>query len=192
MARAPLPHGELHGELTIEDLADVPDDGHRYELIDGALIVTPAPGTNHQICVVRMVHLLHGHLPPELTVLVAPYDYVISRTTKLQPDLLVARTEDLGPSNLQVAPLLVVEVLSPSTRYLDLGAKRLAYADAGVPNYWIVDPDPEGPALSVLTRGPDGTYATVAGASGDEAWTDPVLGVTVVPSRLVGPVPTAS
>jgi Uma2 family endonuclease len=177
-------------ELTIDDLADAPDDGHRYELIDGGLIVTPAPGTNHQICVGRLHVLLYDHMPAGLTTLLGPYDYVISRTTKLQPDLLVARTSDLGPKNLQVTPLLVVEVLSPSTRYLDLGSKRLRYAAAGVPNYWIVDPDPEAPSLTALTLELDGGYHEAAVVRDEEAWTDPVLGVTVVPARLVGPVPT--
>lgn len=179
-------------ELTIEDLADVPDDGHRYELIDGGLIVTPAPDTNHQTCVGRLFLLLHAGLPPALTVMLSPYDYVISRTTVLEPDLLVARTQDFGSANLQVTPLLVIEVVSPSTRYLDLGAKRLRYAAAGVPNYWIVDPNLDTPGLTALALSPSGDYLESAVVTGDQAWTDPVLGVTIVPSRLVGPLPTPS
>jgi len=170
----------------------MPDDGHRYELIEGALIVTPSPATNHQICSMRLGYLLHRRLPPELTVLAAPYDYVINKSTVLEPDLLIARTEDLTPQNLQVTPVLVVEILSPSTRRLDMGTKRTVYADAGVPGYWIVDVSAKVPSLTVLTLGVGGGYDEAAMVAGDEAWTDPVLGVTVVPARLVGPVPLPS
>jgi Uma2 family endonuclease len=188
MAEVLLPHGEL----TVEDLANVPDDGHRYELIDGGLIVTPAPGFNHQICVGRLYVLLQGSVPPELTVMLGPFDYIIGRNTLLEPDLLVARTEDFGPANLQITPLVVIEILSPSTRYYDRGTKRLRYAAAGVPNYWIIDPNPEACSLTVLTLGSGGGYDETAVVTGDEEWTDPVLGVTIVPARLVGPVPPAS
>jgi Uma2 family endonuclease len=188
MAEVLLPRGEL----TIDDLAVMPDDGHRFELIDGALIVTPSPATNHQVCSMRLGYLLHGRLPPELTVLAAPYDYVISESTVLEPDLLVTRTEDLTSLNLQVTPLLVVEILSPSTRRLDLGTKRTVYADAGVPGYWIIDVAGRLPSLTVLTLGSGGGYDETAVVTGDEEWTDPVLGVTVVPARLVGPLPPAS
>src|ERR1700722_4266954 len=90
MAKVLLPHGEL----TVDDLAAMPNDGHRYELIDGGLIVTAAPGFNHQICVGRLHLLLHGGLAPDLTVMLGPFDYAIGPKTQLEPDLLVARTED--------------------------------------------------------------------------------------------------
>jgi Uma2 family endonuclease len=175
-------------ELTIEDLADVEDDGHRYELIDGGLIVTPAPGFDHQICVGRLYLLLHGRVGQDFTVILSPFDYVISGNTKLEPDLLVARTEDFGPANLQVTPLLVIEILSPSTRYLDLGTKRLRYAAAGVPNYWIVDPNPADPSLTALALDPDGSYQEAAVVTGERSWIDPLFGATIVPARLVGQV----
>jgi Uma2 family endonuclease len=108
---------------------------------------------------------------------------------------VVARTEDFGFKDLRVTPLVVIEVLSPSTRYYDQGTKRLRYAAAGVPNYWIVDPDPEAPSVTALCLGPlgsDGGYHEAAVVTGDQEWTDPVLGVTVVPARLVGPAPAAS
>lgn len=171
--------------LTEEDLRHLPDDGHRYELVDGALLVTPAPGGRHQVCVVRLLALLHASRPPGLTVLVAPYDFRVSASTVLQPDLLVFRSADLGEVALDTAPLLVVEVLSPSTRLTDLGTKRLAYEAAGVPAYWVVDPIR--PSLTVLhLRG--GRYAEHVTVSGDTPYpaTYP-FEVTVVPAGLVDP-----
>ena len=169
--------------LTVDDLERLPDDGHRYELVDGTLIVTPAPATAHQRCVVRLVVLLAAAAGPDLEVLVAPYDWVVGPATLFQPDVLVARRADLGPKRLERPPVLAVEVLSPSTRRVDVATKRLAYADAGVPHYWLVDPD--GPSLTALRLG-GGSYVEEASVAGAEGWTagSPVP-VTVVPAALV-------
>ena len=86
--------------LTEDDLAAMPDDGHRYELIDGTLIVTPAPGLHHQICVTALGILLGTVMPPELRVLVAPFDVRLSRLTVLQPDMLVASKSDFDEARL--------------------------------------------------------------------------------------------
>jgi len=169
--------------LTYDDLQGMPDDGHRYELVDGVLLVTPAPGTIHQTCVVSLVALLHAARDRDHSVLVAPYDYRVRSTTVLQPDLLVARRADLGERMLERVPLLVVEVHSPSTRLADLGTKRLAYESAGVPCYWMVDPDQ--PRLTVLSLS-DGRYVEEASVAGDQPYEASYpFTMTVVPSRLV-------
>jgi Uma2 family endonuclease len=169
--------------LTEDDLATMPEDGHRYELLDGVLIVTPSPNINHQICVGSLHVLLHAARGTEHTVLFAPFDVRLASTTVLEPDLLVFRTGESTPARLERAPLLVVEVLSPSTRRIDLGSKRLAYQDAGVPAYWLVDPD--APSLTVLRLG-DGTYVEEAVVTGDEVYeADFPFPVTVVPARLL-------
>jgi len=175
-----LPWGD---PLTYDDLQRMPDDGHRYELVDGVLLVTPAPGSAHQVCVVALVTLLHNHCPPGLVVLTAPYDYVVNTTTVLQPDLLVAHRDDLSEANLTRTPLLVVEVRSPSTWRTDLGTKRLAYEGAGVPHYWVVDPDEPGAVVFALQ---EGSYQETARAAGDEELeiTEP-FPLTLVPQRLV-------
>lgn len=162
----------------------MPDDGHRYELVDGVLLVTPAPGTIHQSCVVSLVALLHAGRGQDHSVLVAPYDYRVRSTTVLQPDLLVARRADLGERLLERVPLLVVEVHSPNTRLADLGTKRLAYESAGVPSYWMVDPDE--PRLTVLTLR-DGRYVEEANVVGNQLYEASYpFAVTVVPARLLG------
>ncbi len=169
--------------LTEDDLATMPDDGHRYELLDGALLVTPAPNVSHQRFVTRLLVLLDGARQQGLEVFVAPTDVRLSSITVLEPDVLVVRTADLTPARVEGPPLLVVEVLSPSTRRIDLGSKRLAYEAAGVPAYWLVDPDV--PSLTVLELDA-GAYVERATVAGDEPFhaTFP-FDVTVVPVRLL-------
>ena len=169
--------------FTEDDLADRPDDGHRYELIDGALFVTPAPNVRHQLVVARLVVLLHGARQPDQDVFPAPLDIRLSPSTVLQPDVLVARREDLTSARLEAAPLLVVEVLSSTTRRIDLGTKRLAFEAAGVPAYWVVDPDV--PSLIVLELDA-GRYVVRATVTDEEPFHATVpFPVTVVPARLL-------
>jgi len=78
-------------EFTRADLEGMPDDGRRYELIDGSLIVTPAPRIGHQRAVGNLHLLLRAHCPPELEVILAPFDVALATDTIVQPDLLVAR-----------------------------------------------------------------------------------------------------
>ena len=150
--------------VTYADLADTPDDGHRYELIDGTLVVTPAPSRRHQRAVLRLATLLAA-APPELEVLTAPFDVKISEVTALQPDVLVLARDEPADRFLTTPPLLVAEVLSASTRRFDLLMKRSVYEAFGVASYWIVDPD--APSVTVLELS-DGTYVEVAAATGEE------------------------
>lgn len=176
------------GAFTVDDLEAFPDDGHRYELYDGALVVTPSPIPLHQRVSANLFRALDGAAPPALEVLTAPLDWRISRTRQFQPDLLVVSRRApgaLGPRVIET-PLLAVEILSPSTRLLDLGAKRRAYADAGLRHYWIVDPDADAPSITVLRLSPAGEYDVAAAGQGDEpvAVADPFT-VSVVPADLV-------
>lgn len=173
-----------HSEpLTVDDIDNPPDDGHRYELIDGCLIVTPSPSMRHQIASMNLAYVLYTALPPELRVLTAPFDWIVDAHTKLQPDLLVLRRTDPGPGALHVPPVLAVEILSPSTRHLDLGTKRLAIAAAGAAHYWIVDPEvPSVIAFDLV----DGEFTEVGAAAGDDVlMLDRPFPVTVVPARLL-------
>ncbi len=169
--------------FTYDDLQGMPDDGYRHELLDGVLLVTPAPSIPHQVCVTALWDILRHHRRAGEIVLIAPVDYVISPSTVLEPDVLVARTADLTPANLPATPLLVVEVLSPSTRRIDRTAKRLAYEEAGVPAYWLVDPDV--PSVTVLEL-VDGTYEEVAVVAGDQSFTvSRPYPVEIIPARLL-------
>jgi Uma2 family endonuclease len=170
--------------LTYDDLAALPDDdGHRYELIDGSLIVTPAPRMRHQVVVGNLHLALRAGCPRELVVFLAPFDVVLSINTVMQPDLLVARRSDLTEANLPAPPVLAVEVLSPSTRRIDLGTKRLAFEAAGVASYWVIDPDE--PSLTAFEL-EGAAYRQVARVVGDEAWASArPFAVSVVPAELV-------
>jgi len=168
--------------LTYDDLQAMPDDGHRYELVDGVLIVTPAPRRVHQLVAGSLFIHLTQAAPEELVVLQAPFDYFVSELTVLQPDILVARWADTTERNLPAPPVLAVEVLSPSTRRIDAGTKRLAFEAAGVPHYWMVDPD--GPSILALEL-VDGVYREAAPVIGADTFavTSP-FAFSVVPADL--------
>lgn len=171
------------GDWTVDDLDALPDDGLRYELVDGVLLVSPAPRVLHQCAQARMLVALAGAAPAGVEVLAAPVDVMLSRTRSLQPDLVVYGRDQLRQAKATGLPLLCVEVLSPSTRATDLTLKRHVLEQAGVRSYWLVDPDV--PSLTVLEL-VDGAYRETAAVTGDEAY-DAVrpFAVRVVPSTLV-------
>jgi len=128
-------------EWTVDDLAHTPDDGLRYELVDGVLLVSAAPSNLHQIVLGELYVLLRAACPADARVMLAPTDFQPTRRRSLQPDLLVAWRRDVGTDPITAPLLLAVEVLSPSTRSVDLLLKRGLYAESGVTAYWVVDPD---------------------------------------------------
>lgn len=170
-------------EFTRADLEGMPDDGRRYELIDGSLIVTPAPRIGHQRAVGDLYVLLRAHCPPDLEVILAPFDVALATDTIVQPDLLVARRSDFTDRDLPVAPLLALEVLSPSTRHIDLGLKRARYETAGTASYWVFDPGE--PSLTVWELR-EGRYVEASRASGDQVCdVSQPYPMRLVPSELV-------
>ena len=151
--------------LTRADLEDLPDDGHRYELIDGVLIVSPGPQLPHQEMVGNLYLLLRAACTPHLKVVLAPFAVALADDTEMQPDILVAPRQQFTRKELPGPPLLAVEVLSPSTRRIDLLLKRDRLQSAGVASYWLVDPDE--PSVTVLEL-QDGQYVEVGQASARE------------------------
>lgn len=184
-----LPHGH---PFTVHDLEELPEDGNRYELIDGMLLVSPAPGTNHQTVVFELAVRLRERCPAGMRTFVAPFAVRTSESVELQPDVLVTRDADLTPKNLPVAPLLAVEVLSPSSVITDLNNKKAVYERMGVPSYWVVDP--VDPTLTVFELDRSTMrYELVAEVAGDKAFeaTQP-FAVRIVPADLLGGLPTAA
>jgi Uma2 family endonuclease len=171
------------GEFTFEDLDALPDDGMQYELVDGVLLVTPSPAPLHQRAVLEIAVLLRAACPPELEVFVAPLDFRPTSRRSLQPDVLVARREDVGTGALQRPLVLAVEVLSDSTKSTDQLLKRALYAEAGVPSYWLFDPWKPELAVLELTGEQYTEYAVVRGADAFDAVRP--FGVRVVPAELV-------
>ena len=168
-----LPFGRA---ITRADLQALPDDGHRYELIDGVLIVTPAPRIRHQDIVFSLAVALKAAAPAHLKVLFAPVDVVLADDTVMEPDVLVAPRQDFTEFDLPTAPLLAVEVLSPSTRAFDLMVKKERLQRAGCPHYWVVDPGGQSsrggsgePSIIAWTL-TDGEYVEAAQATGDESF----------------------
>ena len=171
--------------FTVHDLDGMPDDGRRYELIDGELLVSSAPGLRHQTIGYRLHRLLDDACPDELYVIAAPFAVQTDLSNEVQPDVLVARFDELTDKNLPAAPVLAVEVLSPSGRLIDLNLKRAAYERMGTPSYWILDP--EVPDLLVLELNADGRYEEMARVVGDEIFeARRPFEVRVVPTELLG------
>jgi Uma2 family endonuclease len=129
--------------LTYDDYAALPDDGRRYELYEGELVMTPSPRTRHQVVIGNLYVLMREHVLGRGLgeVFLSPIDVILSRITVLQPDLVYVESGRLAVVTeraLEGAPTLVVEVLSPSTDARDRGVKQALYARYGVPYYWIV------------------------------------------------------
>lgn len=128
------------GPFTPEDREAMPEDGRRVELIDGCLVVSPSAGRPHNDVVMQLFRQLDSACPADVTIYCVPYDYRLADGSELVPDITVARTADLGDKRITRTPLLVVEVVSPSSRWMDPLVKRAKYEAAGVPAYWIADP----------------------------------------------------
>jgi Uma2 family endonuclease len=131
---------------TVDDLARMPDDGSRYEIIDGELLVTPSPRYWHQLVLLALASRLRPYVRSlGLTLLIAPADVRVSRKTQVEPDLFVlpeSRVIDHRTLWVKMRGLLLaIEALSPSTADVDRGKKRALYLAHGVPEYWIVDVD---------------------------------------------------
>ncbi len=136
---------EVHG-WTAEMVRALPDDGKRYEVIDGELFVTPAPTWRHGDAVLALVRLLDGYLREHAIghLKIAPQDVEFDRRNLVEPDLFVVPlVEGRKPSEWSEVRrlLLVVEVLSPGTARADRLRKRALYQREQVPDYWIVDAD---------------------------------------------------
>jgi Uma2 family endonuclease len=136
---------EIVPKLTFEQFRQLPDDGKQYELVCGEVHLTPSPTTKHQIILYRLVSSLDVYLSknPLGKLLFAPLDVRLSVDTALQPDLIFianAHAAIIQEDYIRGTPDLVVEVLSPSTTAHDRATKSPIYAEAGVGEMWIIDP----------------------------------------------------
>ena len=141
--------------LTYEDLRDTPDDGRRYEIIGGELIVSPAPVPEHQELLGCLFLLFAAFVNARRLgkVYLSPIDVGLFDHDNVQPDLIFIARDRLGivgPTRIEGAPDLVLEVLSPGTRHLDQVRKAALYATAGVREYWLVDPEARSIAVLAL------------------------------------------
>jgi Uma2 family endonuclease len=132
--------------LTVENYKLLPETGPRYQLIQGDLYMAPAPNRFHQEISRNLQFELHSYLKrhPIGKLFNAPFDVYLDEVNVFQPDIIIVLNERLGiltEEGAEGAPDLVVEILSPKTRRLDLMNKKQEYARAGVKELWIIDPE---------------------------------------------------
>lgn len=136
--------GEAQG-WTYSEYARLPDDGNRYEVIDGEVCVTPAPGPRHQRVAAELFYILRQYVREYgLGEMLWDVDLLFVSGQFLRPDMLFVPVEaaaGVSDRGMEETPGLVVEVLSPHSRRIDRIRKPPRYRDFGVPEYWVVDPD---------------------------------------------------
>ena len=169
------------GPWAFDDLADLPDDGRRYEVVDGSLLVSPPPGQWHQTIGAELLHQLGAQCPPSWRVV---YEWPLPLGTDGRvPDLAVVRAGASARGRRSPYPIgpehvgMVVEVVSRSSRKTDRFAKPGEYADAGIPLFWRVETEPE--LVLLAHRLEQGRYEQVAevrdGAEVEVPWGTAVL-----------------
>jgi Uma2 family endonuclease len=150
--------------FTIGDLHALPDDGLRYELIDGSIIVSPSATIGHNVIARWLANILEDACPTDEWVVSTDQSATIDDRNEPRPDLVVARTLHVARSPFPISDAsLVGEVVSPNSALRDTETKRGLYARARVPAYWIVAPDDEKGVISLAELRLDGRqyrYAT--------------------------------
>ncbi len=170
---------------TADDLASLPDDGKRYEVIGGELIMSPSPSRRHQLASSYLLRSIQTHLDTtdKGVVLAAPFDVHLGRNDVVQPDIVVVLTENserLKEFGIVGPPDLIIEILSPSTARVDRIRKTATYATFGVPEYWLVDPEHH----SILAqRLVEGLYLPIESRDGSIR-SEVVAGLTIDPADV--------
>lgn len=151
-----------HG-VTYDQYAEMPDDGQRYEVLDGMLeLMSPGPSTPHQSVSRELQFLLMQSCRTDYILFHAPIDVILSDTNVVQPDILLihrSREHIIAKRGIEGSPDLVVEILSPGSRRRDKVRKFTIYAAHGVPEYWVVDA--ESRTLEQFRLGDDGRYGLI-------------------------------
>ncbi len=179
------------GQWTYEDYLKLPDDGRRFEIIEGVLYVTNAPNIDHQFSSMEISHQMKTFADEHKLgyVLAAPFEIHLSaRTRPVLPDVIFIKSEHwpgAGVSYFEGAPDLIVEVLSPSTRRTDQVVKFTAYEQAGVSEYWIVDPKSKIVQVYVLSGREYGLLGEFLGE--DVVQSSVLAGLQIVARTLFNP-----
>lgn len=144
--------------FTYKDYLELPDDGNRYEIIEGELIMTPAPIPKHQIVSMELLLQLKLFVDKHQLGLVfhPPCDVLLTEKDLVQPDIFFIAQKNrkiITEKNIQGVPDLIIEILSPATAYYDLIEKKELYEKFGVKEYWIVDPKKQWIEIYTLGEG---------------------------------------
>jgi Uma2 family endonuclease len=160
-------------DWTVDDLASLPED-LRFELIDGRLILSPSPLLFHQFCMLRLCFALEENCPEDVAVS-CDQSVRIDSSSAPRPDVVLVR--EAGADRALVLAtdvLLAVEVISPESSVRDRHDKLKLYADAGIPEYWIIDPRGERVTFTAFSLDGNGAYRQVVQTDGlvtiDRPW----------------------
>lgn len=145
-------------DLTYWEYTLLPDDGNRYEILEGELQMTPSPKTKHQVVSRNLLVEISLFLKKNKIgkVFGAPYDVILSQDNVVKPDIIFISNDNLKiitEDNVQGSPDLLIEILSPSSQDNDRNKKKVIYETYGVKEYWIVDPDLEVVDVYILKDG---------------------------------------
>src|SRR5262245_13212336 len=176
------------GEWTYQDYLNLPDDGRRYEIIEGVLYVTNAPDIDHQFTVMEIAFQIKQFVAEQKLgyILIAPFEVHLSETSRpVQPDVLFIKTErwpQPGAKFFEGAPDLIVEVLPPATSRVDRYIKFSAYERARVLEYWLANPKTRSVEIFSLS---EGEYLQFGEFTEDEIIRSAVFeGLTITTSTL--------
>ena len=173
--------------LTVDDYRELPEGPPHYQLIQGRLLVSPSPNRYHQVVCQNLLVLLRSHLDknPIGEVFQAPSDVYLTSYDAYQPDLYFvsnANAEILTPQGAAGAPDLVIEILSPGTEHYDRDLKRKVYAQAGVKELWLIDPDAK--QIQVVRLNPPTDQAPAAYGA-NASFSSPLLPGLVISGKQV-------
>lgn len=133
-------------QFTYSDYKDFPEDGKRYEILEGGLLMVPSPFSLHQAVSINLAFSLVTHVKENKLgkIFCAPFDVVLSEITVVQPDIIFISTNNSGiltEENIKGVPDILMEIISKSSRKNDEILKKRIYAQSGVNEYWIIDPE---------------------------------------------------
>lgn len=176
--------------LTYEDYAALPDDGCRYELLEGRLSVVPAPFTKHQRGSLNLVYVLKTHVDRRKLgeLFEAPFDVILGPHDTVQPDVLFVSREHAGrisERGVEGAPDLVIEIVSTGSASRDWIEKLRIYQRAGVPEYWVVEPEARCITVLVLQGDSYSVFSKACDAELVKSTTFPEL--ELAPAKLFDP-----
>ncbi|MEM7387849.1 MAG: Uma2 family endonuclease [Verrucomicrobiota bacterium] len=168
--------------ITVDDYRVLPETGPRYQLVEGSLEMAPAPSRYHQDISRNLEFLILQWIQAGGggKIYNAPFDVYLDETNVFQPDLVYITPENLGiltDAGAEGAPDLVVEILSPRTRALDVGPKKKVYARLGVKELWIIDP--EGRTIDQFRLAEDAEKALARFAETDSFSSDLLPGLAI-------------
>jgi Uma2 family endonuclease len=157
--------------------------GHRYEVVDGKLLVTGAQPPLHHAAVIGLLVRLKQACPPDLLVTAGSLDFRPVHGVSLRPDLMVSRRDEVGAKFVVRPPLLAIEIISASTRVTDVVLKRTRYEQYGIQSYWLLDPETQELTVLHLTGN---TYMCHTVVQSEEPFTtDTPFPLTFAPAELL-------